>query len=122
MDAPPLILIVASNRRNLELLDEVLTKAGFRTHGVETLAGLDAALERANDFALALLDLTGFDPSIWARCERLREAGVPFLIVSPRQSADLQRESLSRGARGVLVKPLAARELLQLVCALLREG
>lgn len=114
----PLILTVASNRRNLELLGEVLAKEGFQTHGVDSLAALDAALERAGDFALALVDLTGFDASIWERCERLRATGTPFLLISPRQSADLQRESLRRGARDVLVKPLAVRELLQVVRAL----
>lgn len=118
MNSPPLILTVASNRRNLELLDGVLTKAGFRTCGVDTLTGLDVALEHASNFALALVDLTGFDASIWERCEQLRQANVPFLVISPRQYADLQRESLRRGARGVLVKPLTVQDLLQLVYAL----
>lgn len=118
MNSPPLILTVASNPRNLELLDGVLTKAGFRTFRVDTLTGLDAALEHAGDFALALVDLTGFDTSIWERCEQLRRASVPFLIISPRQCADLQRESIQRGARGVLVKPLTVQDLLQLVYAL----
>lgn len=118
MNSPPLILTVASNPRNLELLDGVLVKAGFRTCGVDTLTALDAALEHAGDFALALVDLTGFDTSIWARCEQLRRASVPFLIISPRQCADLQRESLRRGARGVLVKPLTVQDLLQMVYAL----
>ncbi|MCX7681392.1 MAG: response regulator [Anaerolineae bacterium] len=120
MNVPPLILTVASNRHNLELLDGVLTRAGFRTRGVDTLTVLDAALERANEFALALVDLTGFDASIWERCEQLRQAGVPFLVISPRQSPDLERESLRRGARGVLVKPLVVRELIHLVRALIR--
>lgn len=118
MNLPPLVLTVASNRRNLELLDGVLIKAGFQTLGVDTLSGLDAALQRASDFALALVDLTGFDASVWERCEQLRQAGVPFLIISPRQSTELQRESLRRGARGVLVKPLTVQDLLQMVHAL----
>ncbi|MCX7854786.1 MAG: response regulator [Anaerolineae bacterium] len=118
MNLPPLILTVASNQRNLELLNGALAKAGFHTHGVDTLTGLDGALEQADNFALALVDLTGFDSSIWERCERLRHAGVPFLVISPYQSADLQRESLRRGARGVLVKPLRIQDVLQLVHAL----
>lgn len=118
----PRILMIACNRRNLEVLGEMLAKEGYSACGVDTLAGLDAALEGAGGFALALVDLSGFDASIWERCERLREAGVPFLLLSPRQSAELQREGLRQGARGILIKPLAVRELLQLVRVLTDTG
>lgn len=119
MMLPPLILTVSSNRRNLELLDEVLAKGGFRTYGVDTMTALDAALEGEAGFALALLDLSGFDRSVWERCERLQEKGVPFLILSPSQSAVVEQEGRVWGARGVLTKPLKMQDLLQLVQALI---
>lgn len=115
MGGRPLILTVGRNGRNLDLLGEFLAKAGFDARPADSLEGLDAALEEGADFALALVDLTGFDSSIWERCERLRREGIPFLVLSPRQSAAVEREGLSRGARGVLVKPLAVQELLRLV-------
>jgi len=65
------------------------------------------------------VDIAGFDRSIWERCERLRAADIPFIIISPRQSAAIQEAVLAHGARGVLVKPLAVKELLALVLSLL---
>jgi hypothetical protein len=40
---------------------------------------------------LALVDITGFDRTIWERCEGLRHHKIPFLVLSPRQSASIQQ-------------------------------
>jgi DNA-binding response OmpR family regulator len=65
--------------------------------------------------------LARFEARIWSRCERLRQEGIPFLVLARRRDARLERESLARGARAVLVKPLPAGELLRIVAGLL-EG
>ncbi len=119
MTAGQRILIVSVNRRNLELLAQVLEGEGYSTCAVSETRALDEVLREPAGIALALLDLAGFDASIWERCERLRQGNVPYLIISPSRSAALEREGLSRGARGILVKPLAIRELIGLIHDLL---
>lgn len=117
-----LILAVDRNPRNLELLAQFLGQAGYEVLPAASLSAFDQALARAAEIGLALLDIAGFDQSIWQRCERLRGAQIPFLVLSARQSAVLQQESLARGARSVLVKPLVVKELLGLIRSLLTEG
>jgi len=115
------ILVIDRNPRNQELLGQFLANAGYRTWSAASLEQFDEALAKPGDVALALVDIAGFDHSIWERCERLREGDIPFLIISPKQTAALQQESLAHGARGVLVKPLAAKQLLGIIRSLLGQ-
>ncbi len=121
MNAGPLILMVNSNPRNLELLEHFLAKAGYQTKGAASLEEANLRLEDAETPSLALVDIAGFDQRIWAFCESLRAREIPFLIISPRYSSALQQESITRGARGILVKPLAMQELLALVKTMLDQ-
>ncbi len=109
------ILALEKNRRNLELLAGFLEKEGYETIAVSELEELDRALQHDSPVNLALIDVAGFDRTVWKRCEALRAANIPFLVISPRQSAALRQMSLEHGAEGVLVKPLAVRELLGLI-------
>lgn len=115
----PLILAVDHNRRNLELLSQFLGQEGYETIIAASLEEFDQALSEPQGVKLTLVDIAGFDRSVWERCERLRAADIPFIIISPRQSAAIQQASLTYGARGVLVKPLAVKELLGLVRSLI---
>jgi DNA-binding response OmpR family regulator len=117
----PVILAVDHNQRNLELLEQFLGREGYQTRRVATLEEFDAVLAGADDIGLALVDIMGFDRSIWQRCEELRHHKIPFLVLSQKHSAALQQQSLTHGARGVLVKPLVVKELLGLVRSLLEE-
>ena len=121
MKATPVVLAVDHNRRNLELLDQFLGREGYQTRMVTGLEEFDRALTEPNEIALALVDIAGFDRRIWERCEALRHHKIPFLVLSPRQSAAIQEASLTHGAHGVLVKPLTAKDLLSLICRLLQE-
>ncbi len=112
------ILIVGRNRRNLALLQELLEAEGYQVLVGEDLTSF-ARVAEETPLSLALVDLAGFDQSIWGPCERLRSRDVPFLLFSPKQSAAIQEAGLSRGARGVLVKPVKVRHLLALVRELL---
>jgi DNA-binding response OmpR family regulator len=118
----PLILMLDRNRANLDVLAQVLAQAGCRARGAASLEEFDRALAGEDGVALALLDLAGLDQGVWDRCERLRAMDVPFLILSGRQSAALQQAGLSHGARGVLAKPLALREFIDILRTLLAEG
>lgn len=113
------ILTVNKNQANLKLLAHFLAANGFQSLNVSSLAEFDEALGGANKIALALVDITGFDRSIWERCELLRKQSVPLIIISPKQSASIRQESLVHGADSILVKPVVTRELLGLIRHLL---
>ncbi|MDH7486388.1 MAG: response regulator [Anaerolineae bacterium] len=117
----PLILAVDHNRRNLELMSQFLGQEGYEIIAAASLEEFDQVLGKQADIKLALVDIAGFDRSVWERCERLRAENIPFIIISPRQSAAIQQAGLAHGARGVLVKPLAVKELLGLIRSLLGE-
>jgi DNA-binding response OmpR family regulator len=121
MKAISVILAVDRNHRNLELLSQFLGREGYQTRPAATLEEFDQALADAIGIGLALVDIAGFDRAIWERCEELRHHKIPFLVLSPRQSAAIQQASLTHGARGVLIKPLVVRELLGLIRSLLEE-
>ncbi|MBM3881287.1 MAG: response regulator [Verrucomicrobia bacterium] len=113
------ILALDHNKRNLALLAEFLAKAGHTVTAANSLPEMDAALQGDPPVDLALIDLAGFDSRVWERCDRLRQRHIPFLVISPQHRVDLERASLSRGAKGMLVKPLSAKSLLGLVQSLL---
>lgn len=121
MSAKPVILAVNHNRRNLELLAQFLGKDGFDVLGAATIEEFAQTLQGTASIQLALVDITDFDSKIWKQCEQLREKDIPLLIISPRQSAALQQESIASGAHGVLVKPLVTRELSDLIWRLLEQ-
>lgn len=112
-------LLVGTNERNLALLDQLLSRQGHACRQAAGLAALDAALDSGVAFDLALVDVTGFNASIWSLCQRLHDAPTRLLVISPRQSADLRQQGLAHGAHDVLVKPLVMRELSDLVRSLL---
>lgn len=110
---PAVILTVERNPSNLELLLNLLRRQGYEALAVPTLEELDRLLAAMDELDLALIDLAGFDRSIWERCEQLRARGVPVVVVAPSPAA--LPEGLARGAIEVLVKPLSPRQLLALV-------
>ncbi|MHB8841015.1 MAG: response regulator [Candidatus Aquicultor sp.] len=115
------ILAVERNRNNIRLLSKYLGEEGYEVVGASGYEQLDEILQKAEDVKLALVDITGFDKGIWASCEELRKSGIPFLLISPKQSDALQVQSVALGAEGVLTKPLIIRELLILIRNLLEE-
>ena len=109
------LLVVASHEKNRQLLAGFLEDQDFRAEEAATVAEVDEVLEGGPKLDMALLDVTGFEDSIWDRCERIRKKGVPFFIISPRKSSQAKEKSLSEGARDVLTKPLEKKRLLKLV-------
>lgn len=115
------ILVVGVNARNLELLGGFLEKQGYRSVSAASVEQLDGIIRSRSDLALALVDVSGFNASIWERCRAIHDKDIRLLIISPKQSAAIQKESLTHGAQGVLVKPLVMRELADLIRGLMEE-
>ncbi len=116
-----IILALDSNQTNLELLSQQLIKEGYETISVASLEELDHAIRERKKIALGLIDISGLDQRIWERCEALREAKIPFIVISPQRSPLIQRDSMKHGASGLLVKPLGMRELMEYIHTLLGE-
>ena len=121
MTGNSIILAVDRNQRNLELLSQFLNKEGYQTIAADSFEEVVKAIDLPDKIGMALVDISGFDRRIWDCCEQLRNHQIPFLILSPKQSAAIQHESFSRGARSMLVKPLIVRDLLSIVHSLLGE-
>ena len=111
MPNSPTILALDRNGKNPELLDRFLTEHGHHVVAATTLEAFDAHLNSEVSFALALIDFPGFGQTIWDRCERLREADIPLLVVSPRHSAQLQQATVTHCAQALRVKLLAVTDL-----------
>lgn len=109
----PIILIVNANQSELELLAKELEHEGYVTFSASNLDELDGVIEGRESIKLAIIDLTGFDNGIWERCEQLREAKIPFILIAPQRSPGIQRDSMKCGASGLLVKPLGIKELVE---------
>jgi DNA-binding response OmpR family regulator len=115
MELRRLALLVNRNRRNLALLVRYIEREGYQTLSALNLEAFDQVLEETENLALALVDVTGFNPAIWERCDRLYLSTVPFWVIAPRDLPALQHASMTHGAQGVLVKPLVPNELMGLV-------
>ncbi|QQE65107.1 response regulator [Leptolyngbya sp. BL0902] len=115
------VVVLSSLPRNTELLVEFIQRQGYPAQGATDLDDLDGLLDDGAAVSLALLDIAGLNAGLWSRCERLQALGIPFLIISPRQSVVVERESMAHGARGTLTKPLVMRELAALINALLKD-
>jgi DNA-binding response OmpR family regulator len=120
MNNLPIILAVDQNSRNLELLDQFLSQEGYQVLRASTLSELNRQMAIApTPVRLVLIDISGFNQAIWQGCEQLRAEGIPFLVISPRQSMAIQQQGLARGASSVLVKPLVLQPFLELIRSLI---
>jgi DNA-binding response OmpR family regulator len=121
MSRQSLILTVDRNQRNLEILGQFLSKEGYATLPISTLEDFESILSQSNTLGLALVDISGFDRGIWDLCEKLTEKGVPLLVISPQQIPQIQQESLTHGARGVMFKPLVVKQLIKMIQVMMRD-
>lgn len=118
MSQPIVVLVLSLNRRNLELLTQVLEQAHYQAIAINNYTELEVALCNCAAFNLALIDLAGCDRQIWDYCEQMRSANIPFLTFTPRYNCVVERDSLEHGASSVLVKPLVIKNLLLLINSL----
>ena len=110
------ILCVGRNRRNQELLSQVLQKADYAVEVALKHEEILPAVE-ASAVSLVLLDVTGFDEKVWQVCQVLRSHAVPFFIITAPNRAHIpsQYNATHGSLAPILVKPLSIRPLLTLI-------
>jgi two-component system OmpR family response regulator len=116
------ILLVEDDEQLSQVLATALRQAGYVVDAVrrksEALATIDAACDLAI-VDIGLPDGTGFDV---VHAMRQRGSAAPVLILTARDGIDDKVRGLDLGADDYLVKPVALKELLARVRALIRRG
>jgi len=115
------LLVLEKNPRNMSLMIGFLEQLGYKVVPVTELKDISAALDQETKVQLALLDIAGYDASIWTWCEKMRVQGIHLLVISQKQSLELTNESMKHGVSSVLVKPLVMKELSGLIVNLLQS-
>ena len=61
----------------------------------------------------ALLAYLTLAPCIWEHLEQLSKANIHFLVISLERSPTAKQDSMKHDARGVLLKPLGVKDLVE---------
>ena len=115
------ILAVDRNSSNLALLSKFLSREGYEVIGASSIKNFEEKIIDETAIKLAIIDVSGFDKQIWNCCEILRSWDIPFLIISPKQSAVIKQQGMNYGAQQFLVKPLIVTEFLQIIKNLIED-
>jgi two-component system cell cycle response regulator DivK len=117
------ILVVEDNPKNLKLVRDVLTYAGYEvveaTSGEE---GVRRALETVPDLILMDLQLPGIDGAEALRQIRMSEKQVPVVAVTAFAMNNDRTRAFDAGFDGYVEKPISVRALPQQVSDFLKLG
>ena len=117
------ILVVEDNPKNLKLVRDVLTYAGFEvveaTSGEE---GVRRALETVPDLILMDLQLPGIDGAEALRQIRMSEKQVPVVAVTAFAMNNDRTRAFDAGFDGYVEKPISVRALPPQVSDFLKLG
>jgi two-component system cell cycle response regulator DivK len=119
------ILVVEDNPKNLKLMRDVLTFAGYEV--IEATSGEDGvrmAGEAAPDLVLMDLQLPGIDGAEALRRIRASEVNpdVPVVAVTAFAMSEDRARAYEAGFVGYVEKPISVRGLVQQVRDFLRLG
>ena len=109
------ILALDKNSSNLKLLGKFLGREGYRVIGVYSIEKFKEKILKEPAIKLAIVDVSGFDRRVWNCCEKLKMLDIPFLVISPKQSAMIKQQGIHYGARQVMVKPLSVKDFLSTI-------
>ena len=115
-----LILALGRQKRNLELLADMLRNNGYKVKIATSMGDFDNLIERRDDIAVAILDVDGFTEDIWMRCTQLHDRGVSMLILAASIPPTMREEAHSRGVHTLLEKPVDKADLQATIRGLLR--
>lgn len=115
LNESPKILVICKISANSTQLAGVLNKYGFEVEEANSIEAFDVHLDKKSRPVLVLLDLSGFNESIWTRCRQLSEVNIPFLIIASRDLLGLRQQCSQHGARHVFVKPMRVAHLIETI-------
>jgi two-component system OmpR family response regulator len=120
-EAPDHILVVDDDREICELLDEFLTRSGYRVTTVPDGQAMWRALE-GRSFDLIVLDLMLPGESGLQLCTKLRaRTETPIVMLTARGEETDRIVGLEMGADDYLPKPFNPRELVARIRVILRR-
>jgi len=117
-----LILIVEDNPKNLKLIRDVLQFQGYTTLEAETgEAGVSLALERQPALILMDVQLPGMDGSTAMRALKADASTrhIPIIAMTAFAMKGDKERLLAAGFDGYMAKPIAIREIPQMVASYL---
>jgi two-component system, cell cycle response regulator DivK len=117
------ILVVEDNPKNLKLVRDVLTYAGYEV--IEATSGEDGvrlAAETVPDLILMDLQLPGIDGAEALRRIRATERQVPVVAVTAFAMNNDRTRAFDAGFDGYVEKPISVRALPQQVSDFLKLG
>ena len=117
------ILVVEDNPKNLKLVRDVLTFAGYEV--IEATSGEDGvrlAQESVPDLILMDLQLPGIDGAEALRQIRMSEKQVPVVAVTAFAMNNDRMRAFDAGFDGYVEKPISVRRLPEQVRDFLRLG
>ncbi|MEO7197753.1 MAG: response regulator [Solirubrobacterales bacterium] len=117
------ILVVEDNPKNLKLVRDVLTYAGFEV--IEATSGEDGvrlAQEVVPDLILMDLQLPGIDGAEALRQIRMSETQVPVVAVTASAMRNDRTRAFEAGFDGYVEKPISVRALSLQVSDFLKLG
>ena len=117
------ILVVEDNPKNLKLVRDVLTYAGYEV--IEATSGEDGvrlAQESVPDLILMDLQLPGIDGAEALRQIRMSERQVPVVAVTAFAMNNDRKRAFDAGFDGYVEKPISVRALPQQVSDFLKLG
>ena len=111
----PKIWLLVKMAMNLSLLTKALSNQGYLTKGATNLPTFDSWLHQEEPPVLAVIDISGFDASLWSRCSHLAQRNIPLLVFIPKEHSAVRRACLHHGVSRILVKPIGIRQLCESV-------
>ena len=116
------ILVVDDDSEIRELLEEYLSKSGFRVSSVEDGIALEKHIESEGYPDLMLLDVMLPGDDGFTLCQKVRKhSNVPIIMLTAVSDETDQIIGLEIGADDYIAKPFSPRQLMARIKALLRR-
>lgn len=114
-------LTIESRPGNFFVLSRFLEKMNIKATHVQNLCRVDEALISADPVSVVIIDLMGYNESIWDCCKKLNGMGIPMLIISPGNNPQAFWAGYEHGAKGVFKKPVLMRELASCIRSIVNK-
>lgn len=114
------MLAVASNKANLQLLEEFLATADVPVDAVSDPSEIQARPDPDDPPPFAMVDVDGLGAEVWELVDRLNAADVPVVVLTQYRTEEIQKAMLKHPVRTVLEKPVRKAQLKAIVETLAR--